>query len=78
MSTSRFGPSARSARQSSEPIEPPAPVTMTDLPRMQASSSLGFGGTASRPSRSVMSTSRISSTRALPAARSPVSGIVCT
>ena len=37
---------------------------------MQASSSLGFGGTASRPSRSVMSTSRMSSTRALPAARS--------
>ena len=72
------GPSRAICTQSSEPIEPPAPVTITDLPRMQASSSLGFGGTASRPKRSVMSTSRISSTRALPAARSAVSGMVCT
>ena len=40
-------------------MEPPAPVTMTDLPRMHASSNSVLGGTGSRPSRSARSTSRV-------------------
>ncbi len=65
-------------RQSSEPIEPPAPVTMTTRSRMQASNSPGFGGTESRPKRSQTSTSRMSSTVAVPVTSCSNSGTVCT
>ena len=53
-------------RQSSDPIEPPAPVTMTTRSRMQASNNPSFGGTASLPSKSATSTSRKSARLALP------------
>ena len=52
-STSRLGLKRMICRHSSEPIEPPAPVTSTHLPRMHEPNSRGFGGTGSRPSRSL-------------------------
>jgi hypothetical protein len=60
-------------RHSSEPMEPPAPVTRMDFAAMQALSSAGFGGTGSRPSRSCTSMSRLFEPR-LPEMISPMSG----
>ena len=51
----RRGPCFRSCRTSSEPIEPPAPVTRIDLSRVLRASRSALGGTLSRPSRSLTS-----------------------
>ncbi len=57
--TSRVGPTRAIWRQSSEPIEPPAPVTRTTSPvRYSAIESMSTS-TGSRPSRSSTSTGRI-------------------
>ena len=52
-------PNRATCRASSEPIDPPAPVTITVFPvrKLRSSSSSSF--TASRPSRSSISTSRM-------------------
>ena len=53
-STSRLGLSPIICRTSSDPIEPPAPVTITDLPVMMLrAKSVGSGRTGSRPSKIV-------------------------
>ena len=65
-------------RHSSEPIEPPAPVTSTHLPRMQEPNSFGCGGTGSRPAGRSTSTSHSSLICALPEIRSERFGRDCT
>ena len=65
-------------RHSSDPIEPPAPVTSTHLPRMQEPNSFGLGGTGSRPSKSLTSTSHSSLICALPEISSDRLGSDCT
>ena len=59
----------------SEPIEPPAPVTITTLFAILAAISSGFGSTESRPSRSSISTSLNSESLALPPTISAIPGI---
>ena len=68
------GDNAKIWRQSSEPIEPPAPVTQTTASRMPGPSSWGSGGTSSRPSRSSMTIGRRASMRARPEVRSSTDG----
>ncbi|MNQ97640.1 hypothetical protein D3C85_1132960 [compost metagenome] len=75
---SEVGAWVRICRHSSEPIDPPAPVTITTLLPMQRWKSSGRGATASRPSRSAISTSWISSTLTRPLARSMKPGTLRT
>ena len=72
------GLNLRICRHNSLPMEPPAPVTSTCLPLIQRVSKSARGGTASRPNKSSMATSLISSRRALPLAISANDGTVCT
>ena len=58
-STSRVGPMRAIWRQSSEPIEPPAPVTSTTSPERYPAIEARSASTGSRPRRSSTSTGRI-------------------
>ena len=77
-SSSLVGSSLMIWRHSSLPMDPPAPVTSTTLPRIFLSISNGLGGTASRPSKSSISSSRRSLTSTRPWARSIMPGKVRT
>jgi hypothetical protein len=65
-------------RHNSEPIDPPAPVTITTLPVMFLANISGLGGTGSRPSKSSMSSSFRSDTCTRPCAKSSKPGKVRT
>ena len=65
-------------RASSEPIEPPAPVTRMRWPRRNAPTSLMSSSICSRPSKSSISTSRIWDSAVLPWRRSDSPGSVLT
>ena len=65
-------------RHNSEPIDPPAPVTITVLPKIFFCNNSLFGKTGSRPSKSSIFTSLSSSIFALPCKISSISGIVLT
>ena len=73
--TSLLGSSAMIWRHSSEPMEPPAPLTITDLPVMQIESNSAFGATTSLLSRSSISIWRTSSTRAFPLTSVLIGGV---
>ena len=65
-------------RQSSDPIEPPAPVTKTIFPEIHAVRSFSFGATSSRPNKSEISILWRSIIFAFPEARSFREGMVLT
>ena len=65
-------------RHNSEPIEPPAPVTITTRSRMQASNNAGLRRHRIASREIATSTSRISPTFASPVTSCSNSGTVCT
>ena len=65
-----FGFRLTTCLDSSDPIEPPAPVTITTFSVIFLISNSLFAGTASRPSKSLILTLRKSSILTFPPARS--------
>ena len=72
------GPGAKraSCRHSSEPMDPPAPVTRTVRPRTRPAIPSKSMTTGSRPSKSSIRTSRIWPSAPLPAMKSEIAGTV--
>jgi hypothetical protein len=77
-STRRAGMKRTIWRHSSEPIEPPAPVTSTFLPFRKPLNCASSSCTGSRPSRSSSSTWRSCETLTLPETMSEYAGTVIT
>ena len=65
-------------RHNSEPMEPPAPVTITTLPLMSAAINSGRGATGSRPSKSTTETFFSELALILPSTKSFMPGMVST
>lgn len=74
----RLGPKRAIWRHSSEPIEPPAPLTNTVRPLTRAQTALSSSLTGWRPSRSSGSISRTRSMRERPSRSSSAEGTVVT